>query len=109
MNDYYDIDGIKLCDGLGNSIVINDGTRLYDLETGQDIYDEEIYGEYRIFRGGGWFDEDRGCLATNRRRSHPTSFKIDDLGFRIAKSASFPASIDPRSSSINTCHAASIV
>ena len=41
-NDYYDIDGIKLCDGLGNSIVINDGTRLYDLETGQDIYDEEI-------------------------------------------------------------------
>jgi len=51
-----------------------------------DIYDEEIYGEYRVFRGGGWFDEDRGCLATNRRRSHPTSFKIDDLGFRIAKS-----------------------
>jgi hypothetical protein len=25
-------------------------------------------------------------MATNRRRSHPASFKIDDLGFRIARS-----------------------
>ena len=52
-----------------------------------DIYDEEIYGQYRILRGGGWADTERGCLATNRRRSHPVSFKIDDLGFRIAKNA----------------------
>lgn len=51
-----------------------------------DIYDETVYGSYRIFRGGGWCDEERGCMATNRRRSHPTSFKIDDLGFRIARS-----------------------
>ncbi|MBK6265216.1 SUMF1/EgtB/PvdO family nonheme iron enzyme [Marivirga sp. S37H4] len=50
-----------------------------------DIYDETVYGSYRIFRGGGWCDEARGCMATNRRRSHPTSFKIDDLGFRLAK------------------------
>ncbi|MBN2852087.1 MAG: SUMF1/EgtB/PvdO family nonheme iron enzyme [Clostridia bacterium] len=50
-----------------------------------DIYDKEKYGSYRILRGGGWCDQERGCLATNRRRSHPT-FKIDDLGFRIAKS-----------------------
>jgi len=50
-----------------------------------DIYDEKVYGSYRIFRGGGWADEERGCLATNRRRSHPTAFKIDDLGFRIAR------------------------
>jgi len=35
--------------------------------------------------GGGWSDPVRGCLATNRRRSHPT-FGIDDLGFRLAKS-----------------------
>ena len=49
-----------------------------------DIYDEEVYGSYRIIRGGGWADEARGILATNRRRSHPKSFKIDDLGFRIA-------------------------
>lgn len=50
-----------------------------------DIYDESVYGSYRILRGGGWSDEARGCLATNRRRSHPVSFKIDDLGFRVAR------------------------
>lgn len=63
---------------------------LYDMlgnvwEWCSDIYDETVYGSYRIFRGGGWNDEERGCLATNRRRSHPTAFKIDDLGFRLAK------------------------
>lgn len=50
-----------------------------------DLYDENVYGPYRIFRGGGWSDEARGCLATNRRRGHPT-FLIDDLGFRVARS-----------------------
>ena len=50
-----------------------------------DIYDESVYGSYRIFRGGGWCDEPRACMATNRRRSHPTKFKIDDLGFRLAR------------------------
>lgn len=63
---------------------------LYDMlgnvwEWCSDIYDETVYGSYRILRGGGWYDEERGCLATNRRRSHPVSFKIDDLGFRIAR------------------------
>lgn len=51
----------------------------------EDIYDPEVYGRYRIFRGGGWADQERGCLVTNRRRSHPT-YAIDDLGFRIARS-----------------------
>lgn len=51
-----------------------------------DIYDAEVYGTYRVFRGGGWSDNSRGCLATNRRRSHPT-YAIDDLGFRIARSS----------------------
>ena len=50
-----------------------------------DIYDETVYGSYRIIRGGGWNDEARGCMATNRRRSHPLLFKIDDLGFRVAR------------------------
>ncbi|WP_428241172.1 formylglycine-generating enzyme family protein [Gynuella sp.] len=49
-----------------------------------DVYDPEVYGAYRIFRGGGWADESRGCLASNRRRSHPT-YTIDDLGFRVAR------------------------
>lgn len=50
-----------------------------------DVYDEKRYGSYRIFRGGSWSEEARGCGASCRRRSHP-SFRIDDLGFRIAKS-----------------------
>lgn len=49
-----------------------------------DRYDPAVYGAYRIFRGGGWADAERGCLATNRRRSHPT-FAIEDLGFRVAR------------------------
>lgn len=52
-----------------------------------DVYDEEVYGSYRIFRGGGWAEAERGCGATVRRRSHP-SFAIDDLGFRLARTAS---------------------
>lgn len=50
-----------------------------------DIYDPDIYGSYRVFRGGSWAEEARGCGATCRRRSHPT-FRIDDLGFRLARS-----------------------
>jgi formylglycine-generating enzyme required for sulfatase activity len=66
------------------------GWGLYDMlgnvwEWCEDLYDPEVYGSYRVFRGGGWNDSERGCLASNRRRSHPT-FKIDDLGFRVARS-----------------------
>ncbi len=53
-----------------------------------DVYDETVYGSYRIFRGGGWADEERSVMATTRRRSHPLKFKIDDLGFRIARNNS---------------------
>jgi formylglycine-generating enzyme required for sulfatase activity len=49
-----------------------------------DIYDSEVYRSYRVFRGGGWFDEPVGCRAACRRKSHPT-FQIDDLGFRLAR------------------------
>ncbi|MFB7558945.1 formylglycine-generating enzyme family protein [Streptomyces brevispora] len=50
-----------------------------------DVYDAEVYGSYRVLRGGGWFDEHWSCRASVRRRSHPT-FRIDDTGFRVARS-----------------------
>ncbi|MET7643176.1 SUMF1/EgtB/PvdO family nonheme iron enzyme [Streptomyces sp. NPDC005426] len=50
-----------------------------------DVYDAEVYGTYRVLRGGGWFDERWSCRASVRRRSHPT-FRIDDTGFRVARS-----------------------
>ncbi len=55
-----------------------------------DTYDTEIYGNYRVLRGGGWFDEHWSCRASVRRRSHPT-YQIDDVGFRVARSVSVPA------------------
>lgn len=48
-----------------------------------DLYDEERYGNYRIFRGGSFASEKRACGATSRRKSFP-DFRMDDLGFRIA-------------------------
>ena len=50
-----------------------------------DRYDASVYGSYRVFRGGGWCDVERSVMATTRRRSHPEKFKMDDLGFRIAR------------------------
>ncbi len=50
-----------------------------------DVYDPQVYGPYRVFRGGGWADVPRGCRASCRRRSHPT-YRIDDVGFRLARS-----------------------
>lgn len=50
-----------------------------------DVYDPRVYGPYRVFRGGGWNDQPRGCRASCRRKSHPT-FRVDDLGFRLARS-----------------------
>jgi sulfatase modifying factor 1 len=49
-----------------------------------DLYDPEVYGTYRVLRGGGWFDEHWSCRASARRRSHPT-YRIDDVGFRVAR------------------------
>ncbi len=50
-----------------------------------DLYDPAVYGPYRVFRGGGAHDHPRGCRASCRRKSHPT-FRVDDLGFRLARS-----------------------
>lgn len=50
-----------------------------------DIYDQDRYGDYRIFRGGSFASEERVCGATSRRKTFP-EYRIDDLGFRIARS-----------------------
>ncbi|WP_039820288.1 formylglycine-generating enzyme family protein [Nocardiopsis halophila] len=50
-----------------------------------DLYDPQVYGPYRVLRGGGWADAHWSCRASVRRRSHP-AFRIDDVGFRIARS-----------------------
>lgn len=52
-----------------------------------DVYDAEVYGAYRVLRGGGWFDEHWSCRVSVRRRSHPT-FRTDDVGFRVTRSIS---------------------
>ncbi|MFD4956357.1 formylglycine-generating enzyme family protein [Streptomyces sp. NPDC058451] len=49
-----------------------------------DLHDAEVYGAYRVLRGGGWSDAHWSCRASVRRRSHPT-FRIDDVGFRLAR------------------------
>jgi formylglycine-generating enzyme required for sulfatase activity len=54
-----------------------------------DHYDKDVYGPYRVFRGGGWSDPPTACRASCRRKSHPT-YRIDDLGFRIARSVVRP-------------------
>ncbi|TWJ06446.1 formylglycine-generating enzyme required for sulfatase activity [Stackebrandtia albiflava] len=51
-----------------------------------DLYDTAVYGDYRVLRGGGWCDEQWSCRAGVRRRSMPT-FRIDDVGFRVARNA----------------------
>lgn len=49
-----------------------------------DRYDEDVYGAYRIIRGGGWNDPEWSCRAGVRRTTNPhTAF--DDLGFRLAR------------------------
>jgi sulfatase modifying factor 1 len=65
---------------------------LYDLlgnvwEWCFDRYDAEVYGDYRVLRGGGWFDEHWSCRASVRRRSHP-GLRLDDVGFRLARGGS---------------------
>ena len=50
-----------------------------------DVYDADVYGPYRVFRGGGFADLPRGCRASCRRKSHP-AFAAEDVGFRLARS-----------------------
>ncbi len=58
-----------------------------------NLYDKNVYGPYRIFRGGGWYDRANSCRASCCRKSHPTH-QIDDLGFRLARSKNNHSSFD---------------
>jgi sulfatase modifying factor 1 len=51
-----------------------------------DVYDRDVYRDYRVIKGGGWFDEHWSCRAGVRRRTMPV-LAIDDLGFRAARNA----------------------
>lgn len=64
---------------------------LYDMLGGVwewcwDLYDEDVYGPYRIIRGGGWNDPHWSCRAGVRRKTNPAA-RFDDLGFRLARNA----------------------
>ncbi|WP_053377917.1 formylglycine-generating enzyme family protein [Paenibacillus sp. FJAT-27812] len=95
---YGELDAIAWYQGNSGGLIHEVGKKLpnawglYDMlgnvwEWCWDLYDVKVYDSYRIFRGGSWAEEARGCGATCRRRSHPT-FRIDDLGFRLARSLS---------------------
>jgi formylglycine-generating enzyme len=49
-----------------------------------DLYDVEVYGSYRVIRGGGWSDPHWGCRVGVRRKTNPQA-AFDDLGFRLAR------------------------
>lgn len=49
-----------------------------------DLFDQEVYGSYRIIRGGGWNDPHWSCRAGVRRKTNPQA-SFDDLGFRLAR------------------------
>lgn len=52
-----------------------------------DQYDAEVYGSYRVIRGGGWSDPHWGCRVGVRRKTNPQA-TFDDLGFRLARTIS---------------------
>ena len=47
---------------------------------------DKFYGEqFRVVRGGGWFEEGPQLVAYNRNAADPDATANDDLGFRCAK------------------------
>ncbi|WGD36530.1 SUMF1/EgtB/PvdO family nonheme iron enzyme [Lysinibacter sp. HNR] len=50
-----------------------------------DYVDPARYGNYRVFRGGGWLDKPWSVRASVRRGSMPEADFNDDLGFRVAR------------------------
>ncbi|MBZ4486080.1 formylglycine-generating enzyme family protein [Microbacterium sp. cx-55] len=52
-----------------------------------DLLDPARYGDYRVFRGGGFADDAWSVRASVRRGGSPGSSQ-DDVGFRVARGAS---------------------
>ncbi|GMA42010.1 hypothetical protein GCM10025883_40550 [Mobilicoccus caccae] len=59
-----------------------------------DLYDPDVYGSYRIIRGGGWSDPEWSCRAGVRRKTNPNA-TFDDLGFRVARGATTTPAVRP--------------
>lgn len=48
--------------------------------------DDQYYGEqFRVTRGGGWFDEEPQATTFNRNAADPQTTVNDDVGFRCAR------------------------
>ena len=56
---------------------------LYDMLGNVDEWTSTADGEYRVYRGGGWYDG--SCGSSLRRRDSP-SFRLSALGFRLCAS-----------------------
>ncbi|HEY0950324.1 formylglycine-generating enzyme family protein [Nocardioides sp.] len=49
-----------------------------------DLYDPDVYGPYRVIRGGGWADPRWSCRVGVRRKTSPGA-ALDDLGLRLVR------------------------
>ena len=61
-----------------------------------DLYDPEVHGNYRVLRGGGWYDEHWSCRASEQRRSHPTPHINDVEPHTTHTNPHHPALTSPR-------------
>ncbi|WP_441356856.1 formylglycine-generating enzyme family protein [Agrococcus casei] len=49
-----------------------------------DRLDPARYGDYRVFKGGGWADPEWSCRVGVRRGNAPDAV-VDDVGFRVVR------------------------
>lgn len=51
-----------------------------------DRLDPARYGDYRVFKGGGWADPEWSCRVGVRRGNAPDA-RVEDVGFRVVRGA----------------------